>query len=122
VSNKVAHNDRDLRSTVNVASLGANPVGFAEKMRKFKVRGNLSGISLNPFVPRSGFHKRLRPINLRVNPDRSDAISPAEKYRELRNETKGFFLVKGIASERTGIAAGVEIIACPARNCCPIKI
>jgi hypothetical protein len=24
-------------------------------------------------------------------------------------------------AQRTGIAAGVEFIACPARNCCPIK-
>jgi hypothetical protein len=25
-------------------------------------------------------------------------------------------------AQRTGIAAGVEFIACPARNCCPLKI
>jgi len=33
-------------------------------------------------------------------------------------------LVDGLKNyaQRKGIAAGVEFIACPARNCCPLKI
>ena len=37
----------------------------------------------------------------------------SKKYNNVQNAD---------SIQRTGIAAGVEFIACPARNCCPIKI
>jgi hypothetical protein len=84
------------------ADAGAKAKGFQRSScENLWVRGNLSGHFVNLMFAAGDLYKVHCPINLQVYPRSFDRNSYGEKDRELPKAAKGFFLVQGIAVERT---------------------